>query len=156
MWLDWLVSVTVVFCLSALWWRRIRALWKLPDGRDWLRGKLGLVLTGGAMLSKSLIQFFLMSGAVFPPCCLTWDQTMVEMMKIIATSFKKSHAHTAALSAPDPAAGHHWPTPLLETPGHTGKSGSVSCEKISFHSNPKERKCQRMFKLPHNCTHLTH
>ena len=32
-------------------------LWKLPDGRDWLRGKLGLVLMGGAMLSKSLIQF---------------------------------------------------------------------------------------------------
>ena len=28
--------------------------------------------------------------------------------------------------------------------------------KISFHSNPKERQCQRMFKLPHNCTHLTH
>ena len=25
-----------------------------------------------------------------------------------------------------------------------------------FHSNPKERQCQRMFKLPHNCTHLTH
>ena len=28
-------------------------------------------------------------------------------------------------------------------------------EKVSFHSNPKERQCQRMFKLPHNCTHLT-
>ena len=27
--------------------------------------------------------------------------------------------------------------------------------KVSFHSNPKERQCQRMFKLPHNCTHLT-
>ena len=27
--------------------------------------------------------------------------------------------------------------------------------KDSFHSNPKERKCQRMLKLPHNCTHLT-
>ena len=27
--------------------------------------------------------------------------------------------------------------------------------KISFPSNPKERQCQRMFKLPHNCTHLT-
>ena len=26
-------------------------------------------------------------------------------------------------------------------------------EKVSFHSNPKERQCQRMFKLPHNCTH---
>ena len=25
-------------------------------------------------------------------------------------------------------------------------------EKISFHSNPKERQCQRMLKLPHNCT----
>ena len=28
-------------------------------------------------------------------------------------------------------------------------------EKVSFHFNPKERQCQRMFKLPHNCTHLT-
>ena len=29
-------------------------------------------------------------------------------------------------------------------------------EKVSFHSNPKERQCQRMLKLLHNCTHLTH
>ena len=29
-------------------------------------------------------------------------------------------------------------------------------EKVSFHSNPKERQCQRMLKLPHNCTHLTY
>ena len=28
-------------------------------------------------------------------------------------------------------------------------------EKVSFHSNPIERQCQRMFKLPHNCSHLT-
>ena len=28
-------------------------------------------------------------------------------------------------------------------------------EKVSFHSNPKETQCQRMFKLLHNCTHLT-
>ena len=27
---------------------------------------------------------------------------------------------------------------------------------VSIHSNPKERQCQRMLKLPHNCTHLTH
>ena len=32
-------------------------------------------------------------------------------MKITATSFKSSHVHTAALSAPDPAAGCCWPTP---------------------------------------------
>ena len=28
-------------------------------------------------------------------------------------------------------------------------------EKVSFHSNPKERQCQIMLKLLHNCTHLT-
>ena len=27
--------------------------------------------------------------------------------------------------------------------------------KFSFHSNTKEGQCQRMFKLPHNCTHFT-
>ena len=181
-----------------------------------------------------------MGGAVFPPCCLTWGQTMVEVMKIMATSFKRSHACTAALSAPDPAAGHHWPTPLLETPGYSraclvhcgitapfswvlvyrtlvcrfclcppricfpipvckfwwlcgGVNGNLlqeglchtqvcytqspcpqgrlllTCtfilkhlkaglaqEKVCFHSNPKERQYQRMFKLLHNCTHLTH
>ena len=26
---------------------------------------------------------------------------------------------------------------------------------LSFHSNPKEGQCWRMFKLPHNCTHFT-
>ena len=33
---------------------------------------------------------------------------------------------------------------------------AAGLEKVSFHSNPKERQCQRMFKLLHNCTHLTH
>ena len=28
-------------------------------------------------------------------------------------------------------------------------------ENVRFHSNPKERQCQRMYKLLHNCTHLT-
>ena len=28
-------------------------------------------------------------------------------------------------------------------------------KKVSFHSNPKEGQCQRMFKLPHNGTHFT-
>ena len=32
---------------------------------------------------------------------------------------------------------------------------ATGLEKVSFHSNPKERQCQRMRKLPHNCTHLT-
>ena len=32
---------------------------------------------------------------------------------------------------------------------------AIGLEKISFHSNPKEKQCQRMLKLLHNCTHLT-
>ena len=48
----------MVFSLSALWWRRLRDLWKLPDGRDWLREKLGLVLMGRIMLSKSFNPIF--------------------------------------------------------------------------------------------------
>ena len=32
--------------------------------------------------------------------------------------------------------------------------GAAGLEKVSFHSIPKERQCQSMLKLPHNCTHL--
>ena len=49
--------MTVVFILSALWWMRIGGLCKLPDGRDWLLGRLGLALVGKVMLIKPLIQF---------------------------------------------------------------------------------------------------
>ena len=31
----------------------------------------------------------------------------------------------------------------------------VDFDDVNFHSNPKERQCQRMLKLLHNCTHLT-
>ena len=65
-----------------------------------------------------------MGGAVFPPRYLTWCQTIMVVMKIMATSFKRSHACTATLSAPSSAAGHHQPTTdprlhwrLLETLG---------------------------------------
>ena len=62
--------------------------------------------------------FLLIVGCV--PCCLTWDQTTVVVMKIKVTSLQKVHAHTAALSAPDPAMGHRWPRlrqRLLDTHG---------------------------------------
>ena len=35
-------------------------------------------------------------------------------------------------------------------------SVATELEKVSFHSNPKERQCQRMLKLQHKCTYLTH
>ena len=44
---------------------------------------------------------------------------------------------------------HSMPANLENSAAATG------LEKASFHSNPKERQCQRMFRLLHNCTHLT-
>ena len=44
----------------------------------------------------------------------------------------------------------------LNMPSNLENSAVVTgLEKVSFHSSPKERQCQRMLKLPHNCTHLT-
>ena len=44
---------------------------------------------------------------------------MMEVMKIMVTSFQMSHAGAAAHNAPNPAAGHCLPTPLPDTPGHS-------------------------------------
>ena len=55
------------------------------------RGKLGLVEMGWAMLSKSIIQFSVDGCSCVPSLLFTWGQTMVEVMKIMATSFKRSH-----------------------------------------------------------------
>ena len=45
---------------------------------------------------------------------------------------------------------------LHSTPANLEISAvATGLEKVSFHSNPKEGQCQRMLKLPHNCTHLT-
>ena len=47
-------------------------------------------------------------------------------------------------------------SPALNTPANLENSAvATGLEKVSFHSNPKERQCQRILKLPHNCTHLT-
>ena len=43
-------------------------------------------------------------------------------MKIMVTSLKRSHTCTGTLSGPNPAAGHHGPTPPPETPGHSQTS----------------------------------
>ena len=68
-----------------------------------------------------------MVRAVFPPCCLTWGQTIVEVMEIMATSFRRSHdallrsvPPTLQQATTDPRL--HWR--LLDT---HDKSGSVSC-----------------------------
>ena len=83
---------------------------------------MGLVLMGRAMLSKSLIWFSIDGWSCAPSLLFTGGQTKVEVKKMMATSFKRSHACTATLSAAKPTAGHHQPTPPLETPGHSQAS----------------------------------
>ena len=44
----------------------------------------------------------------------------------------------------------------LKMPANLENSAvATGLEKVGFHSKPKEGQCQRMFKLPHNCSHLT-
>ena len=50
---------------------------------------------------------------------------MVEVMKVMATSFKRSHACTVAFSAPDPEAGHPDPR-LCQRLLNTHRQGWVS------------------------------
>ena len=73
---------------------------------------------GRAMLSKSVIQFSVDGWGCVPSLLFDLRPTYGGRMKMMVTSFKRSHARTAAHSDPNLAAGHHRPTPLLETPGH--------------------------------------
>ena len=64
------------------------------------------------------------------------DRILVELFQILKDDAVKSAA--------------------LNMPANLENSAvATGLEKVSFHSNPKERQCQRMLKLPHNCTHLT-
>ena len=49
---------------------------------------------------------------------IVWPEVM-RITKLMVASFQRSHECTAKLSAPDPSAGHHWPTPPLKTPGRS-------------------------------------
>ena len=102
--------------MEASWWETLTVgeTGSCSDGR-------GLV-----NLESNLL---LMVWIVIPPCFLTWDQTMVEVMKIMVTSFKRSSACTATLRAPDPAAGHHGSMSPLETPVHSWASVGQSLER---------------------------
>ena len=83
---------------------------------------------------------------------------MVEVMKIMVTSFRKSHAHTATLTDPNP---YSRPPPTQASARDswtlTGKSGSVSCwvtaafshiPQLSDHM-PQLIVCRPQLKIPH-------
>ena len=75
---------------------------------------------------------FVPSKSLFPQSC---EHTVSSTVGLMVTFFKRSHACTAALSAPSPAAGHRRPTPPPDSWTPTGKSGPVSCGvTLSFSS----------------------
>ena len=67
---------------------------------------LNLVLMGGAMLSKSLIQLSVDEWGCVPSVLFDQRPNYGGGDGDNSTSFKRSRARTATLSAPDPAAGH--------------------------------------------------
>ena len=96
MWPDWLVFCDCGFhsvctlmkkdkrLMEASWWERLT------------EGKLGLVLKGRAMISESLDQFSVDGWGCALSLLCTCRQTMVDVIKIMVASFKRSHAHTAS------------------------------------------------------------
>ena len=71
-----------------------------------------------------------MGWAVFPPCSLAWCQTMVGIMVVMVTCFKKTYASMldCCIQCPWP---HGMPlsihTSTRDSWTLTGKSGSLSC-----------------------------
>ena len=60
-----------------------------------------------------------MVEAIFPTCCLASDQSVVGLLKVMVTFFKRTCALTVVFSSPDPEEGQCWPMTLPETPGHS-------------------------------------
>ena len=117
MWSDWLVFCDCDFqcvcplmekdkrLMEASWWKRLT------------EKKLGLVLIGGAMLSKSLIQFSVDGRGCVPSLLFTWGQTMVEVMKIMSTP-SKGPMHACYTQCPQPCSmPHRLHRSLLDTHG---------------------------------------
>ena len=93
---------------------------------DW-GGKLGLFLMGWAILSKSWNQFSVdgwgcVSSLLFDqrPNYGGVNEDHGDLLQKVPCT------HTVALSTPNPAAAHYWPTPLSETPEHSQASLSPS------------------------------
>ena len=120
----------MVFILSALWRIKIRGLWKFPDGRDWLWGKLGLVLM--AILSKSLINFSVDGGGCVPSLLFDLRPNYGGGNEDNGDLLQKVLCTHCCTQCPRPCSG--WLLTHASTRDSwtlTGKSGSVSCRVTS-------------------------
>ena len=100
---------------------------------EWLAGgKLGLILVGRALQSKYLVQFFADSCSYVSSLCFGPRPNYGRDNGSNGDFLQKNWCHpsvvpsTVVFGAPEPTAGHCWPILPLETPGYSGKSGSVS------------------------------
>ena len=101
--------------MEASWWERLTV------------GETGSCSDGHAVLSKCLIQFSVDGWGCIPSLLFTWTQTVVEVMKIMVTSFRRPHACTPCIQCPQPCSRPprtHASAGDSQTP--TGKSRAVS------------------------------
>ena len=97
------------------------------------------------MLSSLVITFFPRSKHLL----ISWQQSPSAVI-LEPPKIKSDTVSTVSPSISHEVMGPDMPANWENSAGATG------LEKVSFHSNPKERQCQRMLKLLHNCSHLTH
>ena len=135
----------MVFSLSSLWWRRIRGLRKLPDGRDWQRGKLGLVLMGRARLNKSSIQFSVDGWSCVPSLLFTWDQEMATRYCTLAWKTPWTEEPVRLQSMESQRVGHDWVTPLSLSYGGGNEDNGDLPQKVPgmYHYTQCPQPCSR-------------
>ena len=86
------------------------------SGIYWWTGRPGVLQSMGSQrVPQDWVIELKWTGAVFPPCSLTWGQTMAGIIAIITRPPSKGLTpvllapSTAVFSGPDPAAGHYCP-----------------------------------------------
>ena len=87
-----------------------KRLWKLPDGRDWLwgkLGKLGLVLMGRAMFKKSLVQFSVGGHVCVPSMLFDLRPNSGGGNEDNGDFLQKVPYRHCCTQCSDPGAGHH-------------------------------------------------
>ena len=153
MWSVWLVFCDCGFhyvCPLMDKIKRLRGSFRMGES-DW-GGNWVLFWWAGPCSVNLSSNFLLMDGSVFSLCCLTWGQTMVEVMKIMATSFKRllstkgysesRSVHTLLTQCPRPCSR---PLPTYASPRDSwtlmGKSGSASCGVTSPFSWVRTSSC---------------
>ena len=89
MWSDWSISCDCHFQPVCPLMERDKRFIEVSWWESLTEGKTESCLMGRAMLCKSLIQFSVDGWSCALSLLFTWGQTMIEVMKIMVTSFKR-------------------------------------------------------------------